>query len=106
MVKQIIFTALMLMSSVAMASGFVNVQNGQTIRANGGEVVIIVKSSPDEHQLFINQAGVTVDAAAFSSELNQTAYVLKDVSRGKHKIILAIGSYREEITVTVQRVHQ
>jgi len=103
MVKRLIITAfLVLFSSSAIASSFVNVKDDQVIRANGGQVVIVVDGlsilSFDGESLDFSESVISGNGKL------QTVYTINDVDRGTHELTVTDEQGSETITVHVQRV--
>lgn len=102
MVKRLIFTALMLFSSTALASGFANLEDDQAIRANNGDVVVRVDTE-GYHELLLDGEPVELNVVSYG---DYVAYIISNVDRGTHKLTLVTDDGEETITVHVLRVHR
>lgn len=98
--KPTVFAILISYAVGGWASTFVNVEDDQAIRANGGSVEIKVESTKP-YLLRLSDEVFVVDPKE-----QVTSHTFENVDRGTHKLELVSDGVKQSITIHVLRVHR
>lgn len=100
----VLFSLLLLSSAFAAAEiSIINLSANQSVRANNGQVQVVVVST-SQFILYLDDKAVAYGSS--STKENPTIVTLKNVDRGTHTIHAASDFDIDEVDVHVLRVHK